>query len=222
MSLADIGKVPRANGTTLNKSTALTVFIEGKERHSPQPTRREARYEYKQVPADPPHERTPTPARDWLVKSRETITMPPRSQQVVIGKLEFEQGKDPPLLVCVEPAYIPIEGILPVRALTRVECIPSNKSRMTSQAEHMDARSPNTRSYVTLANFGDQTLTVPKSTVPGIAEEASEALIDRINQIKEPDFNRPQNPQRKKKNEALYRKLLKGKLDHLSGRQRAY
>ena len=31
MSLADIGKVHRANGTTLNKSTALTVFMEGKE-----------------------------------------------------------------------------------------------------------------------------------------------------------------------------------------------
>jgi hypothetical protein len=78
----------------------------------------------------------------------------------VIGKLEFEQGKDPPPFVCVEPAHIPIEGILPASALTRVECSPSNTSRMTSQAEHM------------LANFSDETLTVPKWTVLGIAEEA--------------------------------------------------
>jgi hypothetical protein len=131
MSLADIGKVPRANDKTFNKTTALVVFMEGKKRHSSQPTRREARYDDKQVPADPPHERTPTPARAWLVKAKETITMAPRSQKVVIGKLEFEQGKDPQPLVCVEPAHIPIEGILPARALTRVECCHSNTSRMT-------------------------------------------------------------------------------------------
>jgi hypothetical protein len=57
MSLADIEKVPRANGTTLNKSTAITVFMEGKEGHRPQPTRREARCMDKQVRADfPPRE----------------------------------------------------------------------------------------------------------------------------------------------------------------------
>jgi len=36
-----------------------------------------------------------------------------------------------------------------------------------------------------LVNFSDQTLTVPKSTILGIAEEAPEPLIDRINQRKE-------------------------------------
>jgi hypothetical protein len=71
-----------------------------------------------------------------------------------------------------------------------------------------------------LANFSDQTLTVLKSTVLGIAEEASEALIDGLNQRKEPDSYRPQKPQRKRKNEALYRKLLNGKLDHLSQEDR--
>ena len=42
----------------------------------------------------------------------------------------------------------------------------------------MAARSPNTRAYVMLANFSNQTLTVPKTNVLGIAEEASEPLID--------------------------------------------
>jgi hypothetical protein len=73
-----------------------------------------------------------------------------------------------------------------------------------------------------LANFNDQTLIVPKSTVLGMAEEASEALINRINQSKGPDNHRPQKPERKKKNQALYRKLLKEKLDHLSQKDRAY
>jgi len=104
---------------------------------------------------------------------------------VVIGKLELEQEQEPPPLVCIEPPHIPTEGVLPTRALTRVECSPSKTSLMTSQADHKAARSPNTSAYVMLANFSDQTLTVPKPTVLGIAEEASEPLIDRINQRKE-------------------------------------
>jgi len=48
----------------------------------------------------------------------------------------------------------------------------------------MAARSPNARAYVMLANFSDQALTVPKSTVLGLAEEVSEPLIDKINQRK--------------------------------------
>ena len=80
--------------------------------------------------------------------------------------------------MCIEPEHIPIEGVLPARALTRVECSPSKTSLIKSQAVHMVARSPNTRANVMLANFSDQALTVPKSTVLGIAEEASEPLID--------------------------------------------
>jgi len=67
-----------------------------------------------------------------------------------------------------------------------------------------------------LANFSDQTLTVLKSTVLGIADEASEPLIDRINQRKELNSDSPLRPQRKKKNEALYRKLLNWKSGPLS------
>jgi len=67
-----------------------------------------------------------------------------------------------------------------------------------------------------LANFSDQTLTVPKSTVLGIAEESSEPMIDRVNQRKELNSDSPLRPQRKKKNEALDRKLLNGKSHPLS------
>ena len=45
--------------------------------------------------------------------------MTPRCRQVVIAKLELEKKEQPPSLVCVEPALIPIEGVLPARALTR-------------------------------------------------------------------------------------------------------
>jgi hypothetical protein len=63
-----------------------------------------------------------------------------------------------------------------------------------------------------LANFSDQTLTVPKSTVLGIAEEVSEPLVEKIMAR---NAKWPQKPGREKKNEALYGKVFKGKLDHL-------
>ena len=75
----------------------------------------------KQVPAESPRERTSNPVRSWLVKAKDIITMAPRSQQVVIGKLELEQEQELPPLVCIDPAHIPIEGVLPARALTRVQ-----------------------------------------------------------------------------------------------------
>jgi len=73
MSLTYIGKVPRAKGTTLNRGTALTVFMEGKEGHSPQPTREEARCMDKQVPADSPREGTSNPITACLVKAKDNI-----------------------------------------------------------------------------------------------------------------------------------------------------
>jgi len=81
--------------------------------------------------------------------------------------------------VCTQPSNVPIEGVLPAPALTRVECSHGQTPPMTSQADHMAARSLYTREYVMLANFGNQTVTVPKTTVLGIAE-VSEPLIDKI------------------------------------------
>jgi hypothetical protein len=66
-----------------------------------------------------------------------------------------------------------------------------------------------------LANFSYQTLTFPKSTVLGIAEELSEPLVDKINEGKGTNANLPEKPEREKKNKAMYRKLLNGKLEHL-------
>jgi len=83
----------------------------------------------------------------------------------------------------------------------------------------MAARSPNTSAYVMLANISDQKLTVPKSTVLGTTEEASEPLIDKINQRKELNSDSPLRPQRKRENEALYSKLLNGKFDNLNQKE---
>jgi hypothetical protein len=66
-----------------------------------------------------------------------------------------------------------------------------------------------------LANFSCEILTIPKSTVLGVAEEVSEELIDRLNPEENSNEENPVKPPRKMKSEALYDKLLRGKLDHL-------
>jgi hypothetical protein len=65
-----------------------------------------------------------------------------------------------------------------------------------------------------VANFSDEALTIPKKTVLGVAKQIAEPLVNRINASKS-DTNSPAKPRRKRKNEALYWKLLRGKLDHL-------
>jgi hypothetical protein len=60
-------------------------------------------------------------SRSWLVRATENITLVPRCRQVVTAKIELEKGRSLPSLVCVEPAIIPQEGILPARVLSQVE-----------------------------------------------------------------------------------------------------
>jgi hypothetical protein len=69
-----------------------------------------------------------------------------------------------------------------------------------------------------VANFSNEKLTIPKATVLGVAEKITEKLADTINAGDKPKSSLLDNQQRKKRNVALYRKLLQGKLDHL-GRQ---
>jgi hypothetical protein len=67
-----------------------------------------------------------------------------------------------------------------------------------------------------VANFSDETLTVPISTILGITEEVSEQVLDRINSKDRIHKQMPPKPPRQKKDESLYHKLLQCKLDHLN------
>jgi hypothetical protein len=59
-------------------------------------------------------------------------------------------------------------------------------------------------------------LIVSKATILGIAEEVSEPEIDKIISRSESSSKMATKPPRQKKNDALYQKLLSGKLDHLT------
>ena len=105
----------------------------------------------------------------------------------------------------MEPATIPLQGILPARVLSRV----GTSVHETSQPG---------RALVMLANFSYETLTLPKSTA--VAEEVSEELVDKINKPEQTSLDSSATARRKRKNEALYNKLLGGKLDHLPPEER--
>jgi len=85
---------------------------------------------------------------------------------------------------------------------------------MTSQADRAESRSLNT--HILFANFSNKTLTVPKATILGKAEELSEGEINKMNSRSEPGYKVPTKHPRQKKNDALYQKLLSGKLEHLT------
>jgi hypothetical protein len=63
-------------------------------------------------------------------------------------------------------------------------------------------------------------LAISKATVLGVAEGISESMVDKINTGSQASSNVQTRPQRKRKNEALYNKLLQEKLDHLPQEER--
>jgi hypothetical protein len=67
-----------------------------------------------------------------------------------------------------------------------------------------------------VANFSDEELTLPKATVLGVAEEVTESVIESINAGNESGEYRKDKQGNLNRNKALYRKFLKGKVDHLS------
>jgi len=68
---------------------------------------------------------------------------------------------------------------------------------------------------VLLANFSKGSLTIPKATILGVAEDASESTIDRISANAKSSVNTPTKPPRKKKIKNIYDKFFNGKLDYL-------
>ena len=217
MSFNDAARDSRAHGDTNRELRVPTIFTSCKEGHSPQPMLRTEERRDERVSGSPRNEEPTSQSQTWLVKASD-IVLAPRCRQVAVARLETDEQNLPPL-VYVEPAQIPMEGIFPVRTLSPVNPSTRQSSQQTSQCDDTVTRSANS-AYVMVANFSEETLTVLKHNVLGIAQQVSEALIDKINAGGESDVNSPARPPRKRKNEALYEKLLPGKLEHLTLKDR--
>jgi len=120
LSLTCVDKMLRLCSIPVKKHAALTLFPKGKASRNPHPTKQEARRVEEQHPDSPCSEATPSQEKVLNVKAVEYVTVSPRCQQIIVGRLDSDEKQNPPPLVCVEPANIPIEGILPARGISRV------------------------------------------------------------------------------------------------------
>jgi hypothetical protein len=101
--------------------------------------------------------------KTWLVKLKESVILEPRTQQITTGIIEGEQGQKTPPLFCIEPAKIPTEGVMSARSVSQVTSAPGKKCKF--------GKNPKDYTCIMLTNFSDERLTIPKSTVVGLAEE---------------------------------------------------
>ena len=85
----------------------------------------------------------------------------------MIVKLQTEKTQDVLPLVCVEPAQIPMEGILTARGLFKTKEPPPALPR----ANHGDNIAHNGCAFVMVTNFISEELITPNATVLGVAEE---------------------------------------------------
>ena len=106
-----------------------------------------------------------------------------------MARLQTEKEQNLPPLVYLETAQIPVEGIFSARTLSRVKPSTRQSSHLTQRSDETVTRSANT-AYVMLANFSEETLTVPKHTILGIAQQVSEELVNEINRESESETDK--------------------------------
>jgi hypothetical protein len=112
--------------------------------------------------------------------------------------LDSEEKQNPPFLVCIETAKIPIEEILPASGLSRVKTNANDPPFVASSHSSDMTRTRNSQAIVTVANFIDEQLIILKVTVFGVAEEITEELVDRINP-RDPPLSDPLSDKQKRK-----------------------
>jgi len=131
LSLVDNNETPYARGIESTKHAAPTMFPKDKlESDKPLQMRKEETSSSVHSLDNPPLDKSTQNSKSWLVKLAQEVTIAPRCRRVVTAKLVLE--KKIPALVCIEPAAIPIQGILTARELSRVETVPRDTSRLTS------------------------------------------------------------------------------------------
>jgi len=209
ISLAGVSKGQKLVSSSPSRQAALAIFTPEKEGHSPSPRKQVEKEEDGKVNGS---------SSSWLIKSIEDTVIEPRCRQIVLGKLDATKGENLPSVVCVEPAMVPIHGILSARVLTRVQARPSRQQ--TSPQGRIVCEAARNCACVMITNFSDEALTVPKATVLGVAEEVSESVVDKINTAGQSSVNTPDETSKSVRNRELYQKLLKGKLEHLPQHER--
>jgi hypothetical protein len=91
---------------------------------------------------------------EWLVRTTEEIRLVPRVKQLIAGRIKLPKRRCKPDLVCIEPALIPLEGVLAARTLSKLIAKPSvPPSQQISEAD-----GPKKYVHVMVANFSQEEL----------------------------------------------------------------
>jgi hypothetical protein len=127
----------------------------------------------------------------WLIKAKETVKIPPRVKEMVVGRVEFRKLRQRPELVCAEPAQLPFEGVLAARGVSPVLPEHSCSAGVTSRrVDTGQLRGSGARQYVhvMLVNFSQEEITITKATVLVVAEEISPNLVAAVNDEKPTEY----------------------------------
>jgi hypothetical protein len=140
-----------------------------------------------------PHKINLKESEAWIVKTTEMLRLAPRTKQMVMASVDFPKHRQKPQLVCVEPAQLPVEGVLVARALSRTVQKPAPQTLklqammvMMSVDSQLSQSSPHVYVHVMMTNFAHEEIVLPKSTAVRLDEEISEALLAAINAEKTP------------------------------------
>jgi len=224
----------RRLGNTLGVANpaALTVFSTPNSREKPNScliTYKERKQEMCHISDNASTSITLKEAEPWIVELTETVKIPPRVKQMVVGKVKFHKGQITPKLVCVEPAQVPCEGVLVARGLSHVlpaegrsgEVRESSRCWRTSQMINMRKAD---HVHVMVVNFSGEEVVLPRATVVGVAEEISPSLVAAINDDASPAdscSNKTRCYVNTAKDEAKFRDYLSEVLGHLPKHERA-
>jgi hypothetical protein len=149
---------------------ALTVFStsdgrggqdssHNKRRECTEIRQRQQRSEYQIITSDP-----------WVVKTTQIIKIPPRVKQIVSGKTQFPKNQEAPNLVCVEPAQLPLEGVLVARGRSQVLPLQdqTNRRAVTSRGlrqSQLTTSCSADRVHVMVVNFSGEEIVLPKASL---------------------------------------------------------
>ena len=107
LTWSDKPEVLRESPGTRGKSTALTVFVQDKARHSPGASKPKEPSRANDPKKDAQEDTAPSLDQVWLVRSSERVTIEPRCRQIVTGRLEGRKGQNfPHWCVWSPPTYL--------------------------------------------------------------------------------------------------------------------
>jgi hypothetical protein len=196
-------------------------------------------------PSSNPPEVVLNESKAWTVACRETVVLQPRAKHTVLGKvLGGGNSRNPPCLLCVEPAHVPIEGICVARVLTRPSVKvhgsqPARKSALLAGCTQLNSHAPDVTHdskvseqqdcnfetgypsdsvMLIVVNFSEEKLTLPKGTILGIAQGISENLVVSVSDEEIVDKGTEQTffSGSNKEVSKGFKKYVDGKLAHLS------